>query len=179
VVNTLFLGANAALSALLVPHGVTVWGGSGETGVALSALGAGFLIGAPVFRALAHRVAPAHLLGATLILLGLCFAGLFAVTSLIAALGPIVLLGVAGATALGAVQLTLQRATPNGVLGRASAAMFTLEAAATLAGALVGPAVAEATSIPWTAVAAGGLTVTSGIVAWLLLPRAVGHRFPG
>ena len=48
-----------------------------------------------------------------------------------------------------------------------------------LLGPVLGPAVAEASSIPWTAVAAGVLTVASGILAWVLLPRAVGHRSRG
>ena len=48
-----------------------------------------------------------------------------------------------------------------------------------LLGPVLGPAVVEASSIPWTAVAAGVLTVASGILAWVLLPRAVGHRSRG
>ncbi|GII23909.1 hypothetical protein [Planosporangium mesophilum] len=49
--------------------------------------------------------------------------------------------------------------------------MFTGEAVATLAGAIVGPAIAQALSMTWAACAAGTLTLLSGVAAVLLLPR--------
>jgi hypothetical protein len=48
--------------------------------------------------------------------------------------------------------------TPGHLLGRTSAAMFTGEVAATFAGALAGPAVAQALTVTWAAVLAGAGT---------------------
>jgi predicted MFS family arabinose efflux permease len=171
LVNTLFLGANACLTALLVPYGVTVLGGSRQTGLLMSALGVGFLLGAPLMRSLVDRIPPAYLLGGMLAATGGGYALLFSATALETALPPAVLIGAAGSTALGAVQTTLQRVTPNDILGRTSSAMFTCEAVATLAGAVMGPSVAQAFSITWTAYFAGVATVLSGTLGVLLLPR--------
>jgi MFS family permease len=170
LVNTLFLGANACLTALLVPYGITVLGGSGQTGLVMSALGIGFLLGAPLMRVLVDRTPPAYLLGGTLAVTGVGFVLLFSATTLTAALPAAVLIGMTGSMALGTAQTTLQRVTPNNVLGRTSAAMFTGEATATLAGAIVGPTVAQALSMTWTASLAATATVLSAIAAALLLP---------
>ena len=171
LVSTVFLAANACLSALLIPFGMTVLGGSTQIGAVISALGVGFLIGAPVMRALVDRRPPGRLLGASLGLTGLGFAALFASATLPWAVAAAVLIGVTGSITLGTTQTVLQRATPAEVLGRTSAAMFTAEAAATLFGALAGPALAEATSITVTALAAGTATVLTGVLAALLIRR--------
>ena len=170
LVNTVFLGANACLTALLIPFGVTVLGGSGQVGLVMSALGVGFLLGSPLVRVLVDRTAPAYLLGGALVVTGVGFALLFAATTLLLALPAAVLIGAAGSTALVVGQTTLQRVTPNEVLGRIGSVLFTGEAIATFAGAVVGPAVAQALSITWAAYLAGAATVLSGLIG-LLLPR--------
>ncbi|WP_433444904.1 MFS transporter [Nonomuraea sp. CA-141351] len=171
LVNALFLGANAGLDALLVPYGITVLGGSGQIGLVMSALGVGFLLGASLMRMLVDRVPPAYLLGGVLTATGVGFVLLFSATTLIAALPAAVLIGTVGSMALGTAQTTLQRVTPNAVLGRTSSAVFTGEAVATLAGAIVGPSLAQVLSLTWTAYLAGTATVLSGIISMLLLPR--------
>ena len=65
-VTVIFLAANASLSAVLIPFGVQRLGGSEHTGLLLSCLGAGFLLGAPVIRLLLDRVQPRRLLTASL-----------------------------------------------------------------------------------------------------------------
>ena len=47
LVTVIFLAANAALSAMLIPLGVRRLGGSEHTGILLSALGVGFLLAGP------------------------------------------------------------------------------------------------------------------------------------
>lgn len=173
LVNTSFLGANACLSALLIPFLLTILGGSATVGVVLSALGIGFLLGAPLMRLLVDRVSPAHLLGGALAVTGSGYALLFAATTPRSALPAAVVIGMAGSIALGAVQTTLQRVTPGGLLGRVGAAMFTCEAMATLAGAVVGPAVAHALSVTWTGYLAGVAAVLSGLISASSLPKAV------
>ncbi|MEV7628563.1 MFS transporter [Actinoplanes sp. NPDC089786] len=169
LVSTVFLAANACLSALLIPYGMTVLGGSAQIGLVISALGVGFLIGAPVMRALVDRLRPGHLLGASLAATGLGFVALFSSRSLPPALVAAVAIGLTGSITLGATQTTMQRVTPAEVLGRTSAAMFTAEAAATLFGALAGPALAAATSIAWTARASGVTAALCGVLAAVLL----------
>ncbi|MEU8665020.1 hypothetical protein, partial [Actinoplanes philippinensis] len=56
-------------------------------------------------------------------------------------------------------------------IGRVSATMFTGEAVATLAGAVLGPAMAQALSISSAAYLAGSVTALSGLLGVLLLPR--------
>ncbi|XVU30002.1 MFS transporter [Actinoplanes sp. CA-054009] len=171
LVNTLFLGANACLTALLIPYGVTVLGGTGQIGAVMSALGVGFLLGAPLLRVLVDRMAPGHLLGGALALTGAGFVLLFSTGAMPTALLAALLIGVAGSVALGTTQTTLQRTIPNHMLGRISATMFTGEAVATLGGAVVGPALAQALSIAAAAHLAGAATALSGLLGALLLSR--------
>jgi MFS family permease len=171
LVNTLFLGANACLTALLVPYGITVLHGTGQTGLVMSALGVGFLLGAAPTRILVDRAPPAYLLGSALTATGAGFVLLFSATALPVALSAAVLIGAAGSIALVTGQTTLQRVTPNQVLGRISSVLFTGEAAATLAGAIVGPVTAQALSMTTVAYLAGTMTVLSGLLGVLLLPR--------
>ena len=65
-VTVIFLAANAALSAMLIPLGIRRLGGGENTGFVLSALGVGFLLAAPLLRALLDRAQPRILLTATL-----------------------------------------------------------------------------------------------------------------
>src|SRR5258708_3039536 len=65
-VMVIYLAANASLSAVLIPLGIQRLGGSEHTGFLVAFLGAGFLIGAPVIRALLDPVQPPNLLAATL-----------------------------------------------------------------------------------------------------------------
>jgi MFS family permease len=170
VVNTLFLGANASLTVLLAPFGAQELGGSGPTGLAMSGLGVGFLIGAPLVRYLVDRVSTRYLLAGALVATAVGFILLFRSTSLIGALPAAVLIGVFGSTVLVAAQTALQRVTPNAVLGRISGVVFTGEAVATFAGAFIGSALMEVTSIHTTAYIAGATTLLSGVLALVVVP---------
>ncbi|XVV07689.1 MFS transporter [Actinosynnema sp. CA-248983] len=208
LVSTLFLGANAALSALLVPHAATTFGdaaqtgaaetgaaetgaaqadvaqtgagqtGAAQTGLVLSGLGVGFLLGAPATRRLLHR--PAPLLGGALTGTALGFALLFAAPTVPTALAAAVVVGAFGSAVLTTTQTLLQRVTPNALLGRVGAALFTGEAAATFVGALAGAAAAGNTRNAVTTACA--ITLTAAALATTLLPRkgvpADNHRDP-
>lgn len=171
VVNTLFLCANASLTALLVPFGAQELGGSGPSGLAMSGLGVGFLIGAPLVRFLVDRVPAVYLLAGALAATAFGFVLLFRSSSLVEALPSAVLIGIFGSTVLVAAQTALQRATPNAVLGRISAVLFTGEAIATFVGAVAGSALVDITSISTTAYIASGVTLFSGVVALMVMPR--------
>ncbi|MEV0679358.1 MFS transporter [Actinosynnema sp. NPDC050436] len=172
LVITVFLGANAVLGSLLVPFGVQVLGGTGETGVVLSGLGVGFLLGAPITRGLVDRLRPAHLISGALAGTALGFGLLFAATSVPWAVAAAVVVGLTGSTTLAGAQTALQRCTPNAVLGRVGAAMVTGEAAASLLGALAGPALLRFSlaAAVWTA--CGVTTLCAALALVVLRPAA-------
>ena len=143
-VTVIFLAANASLSAVLIPFGVERLGGSEHTGCLLSGLGVGFLIGAPVIRALLDRVQPRNLLTASLTATAAAYFLLFTSSSLTTALPAAAAVGMFGSMSLVIPQTAMQRVIPNAVLGRVSAVFLTGEAAATLTGAAAGPFLAQA-----------------------------------
>ncbi|GAA3550009.1 MFS transporter [Nonomuraea rosea] len=169
--NSLYLLANAALTALLVPFAVTHLGGSVQVGYLLSALGLGFLVGAPISRRIVDRFATRPALATGQALVAGAFALLFNSSSLPLALAAAVLLGLPGVTVLVAVQTRMQRATPEGLLGRVSSVFLTAEAAATMIGALAGPAVSELSGLPVALNAACALTLLSALLTLWLLPK--------
>ncbi|ONI90070.1 hypothetical protein ALI22I_13935 [Saccharothrix sp. ALI-22-I] len=165
VVTTIFLAANASLSALLVPFGITTLGGSAVVGLVLSGLGVGFLLGAPLTRSLVDRLRTGPLLAAALVVTSVGFVLLFSSRSLTSALPAAVLIGLSGSAVLVVAQTALQRVTPTEVLGRVSAVLFTGEAVATFVGALAGPALAELTSPRTAAYAACAVTLIAAVYA--------------
>jgi MFS family permease len=170
-VTVIFLAANASLSAVLIPLGVQRLGGSEHTGFLLSALGAGYLIGAPVIRRLLDRAQPRNLLAATLALTAAAFFALFASSGLATALPAAVAVGLFGSMSLVIPQNTLQRVVPNAALGRVGAVFLTGEAAATLLGAAAGPFVAQVAHLTGVAAVASLVTLAAAALARLTIPR--------
>jgi predicted MFS family arabinose efflux permease len=172
LVNTTFLAANASLSALLVPFGMSRLGGAEQVAAVISGLGAGFLIGAPVAKTLLDRYQPKALLTGSLCGTAAGYVALFTSTSPHIAVVAAMLVGVCGSTSLVIPQATMQRVVPNAILGRVSSVLFAGEALATLAGSLAGPLVAGATGgTTVAALAAALLTLGAAAMAALLLPR--------
>lgn len=163
--------ANASLSAILIPFGLQVLGSSELTGLLLSCLGVGFLLGAPIIRALLNRVQPRSLLTASLAATAVAYFLLFTSPSLIAALPAAVAVGMSGSISLVIAQTAIQRVIPDVVLGRVSAAFLTGEAAATLIGALAGPVLAQAASLMGAATAASLMTLSAAGLTCLFMPR--------
>lgn len=143
-VSVIFLTANASLSAVVVAFGISRLGGSQSVGFLFAALGAGFLAGAPVLRIALDRFSPKRLLALTLAATAGSDMLLFHCSSLATAVPAGVAVGLFGSMVLVITQTTIQRVIPNTALGRISAVFLTGEAAATLAGALAGPALAQA-----------------------------------
>lgn len=170
VVTSVFLAANAALSAVVVPFGVERLGGSRQTGLLFAALGAGFLAGAPVIRVLLDRCQPRRLLAATLAATAAAFILLFRSSSLAAALPAAVAVGMSGSMSLVVPQTAVQRVVPNAALGRVSAVFGAGGAAATLLGALAGPALAQAIQLSGVAAAGSAATFAAALLAYLLVP---------
>jgi len=165
-VMVIFLTANAALGAVLIPFGIRRLGGSEHTGLLLSCLGAGFLLGAPVVRAALDRAGTRVLLAGSLTATAGGYVALFTSSSAASALPAAVAVGMFGSMALVIAQTALQRVIPGAALGRVSAVFLTAEAAATLAGSVAGPFLAQAAGLPATAAAAGLATLGAAALAW-------------
>jgi predicted MFS family arabinose efflux permease len=178
-VTVIFLAANASLSAVLIPFGVQRLGGSEHTGLLLSCLGVGFLLGAPVIRLLLDRVQPRQLLTASLTATAAGYFLLFTSSSLTAALPAAVAVGMFGSMSLVIPQTAVQRVISNAVLGRVSAVFLTAEAAATLTGAVAGPFLAQAAQFEDVAIAASLVTLGAAALAWLSGPSGRRHPIPG
>ena len=169
-VTITFLAANASLSAVLIPFGVQRLGGSEQTGILLSCLGAGFLLGAPLIRLLLDRFQPRPLMTACLSATGAAYFVLFTSSSPATALPAAVAVGMFGSMSLVTSQTTLQRVVPNTALGRISAVFLTGEAAATLTGAVGGPFLAQAIELTGLAIIAGTVTIGAAGLAYLAMP---------
>jgi MFS family permease len=170
-VTIIFLAANASLSAVLIPFGVQRLGGSEHTGLLLSCLGAGFLLGAPVIRAFLDRIQPRNLLTASLTATAGAYFLLFTSSSLATALPAAAAVGLCGSMSLVIQQTTVQRVVPDAVLGRVSAVFLTGAAAAALVGSVAGPFLAQAAHLAGAAAAASLLTLSAAALAFLTVPR--------
>ncbi|HEV2253236.1 MAG TPA: MFS transporter [Streptosporangiaceae bacterium] len=169
-VTVIFLAANAALSAMLIPLGIRRLGGGGNTGFVLSALGVGFLLAAPLLRALLDRVQPRILLTAALAATAAGQFVLFTSVSLVTALPAAVAIGTFGSMSEVIPQATLQRVIPNAVLGRISAVFLTGEAAVGLLGAVAGPFLAQAIHLTGLALVASLVTLAAAALTRLTVP---------
>jgi MFS family permease len=170
-VTVIFLAANASLSAVLIPLGVQRLGGSEHTGFLLSCLGVGFLIGAPVLRALLDRVQPRTLLTASLTATAVAYFLLFTSSSLTTALPAAVAIGMFGSMSEVIPLTAMQRVIPNAVLGRVSAVFLAGEAAAALIGAVAGPFLAQTTHFSGVATVASLVTLSAAALTFLIVPR--------
>jgi len=177
-VTVIFLAANASLSAVLIPFGVQRLGGGEHTGFLLSGLGVGFLLGGPVIRTLLDRVQPRSLLTVSLAGVAVAYFALFTSSSLAAALPAAVAVGLFGSMSEVIPQTAVQRVIPNAVLGRVSAVFLTGEAAATLAGAVAGPFLAQEAHFAAVAVAASLLTFGAAALACLTVPQMPAVTIP-
>jgi MFS family permease len=169
-VTVIFLAANAALSAMLIPLGIRRLGGGENTGFVLSALGVGFLLAAPLLRALLDRVQPRILLTVTLTATAAGQFALFTSTSLATALPAAVAIGAFGSMSEVIPLTALQRVIPNAVLGRVSSVFLTGEAAVGLLGAVAGPFLAQAIHLTGLAIAASLVTLAAAALTHPTVP---------
>lgn len=165
-----FLVANAALSALLVPLGVDRLGSPTAVGVVLSALGVGFLVGAPLLRLLVDRVPVRRLLAGAQAATAVGFVLLANAAGLPQAVVAAVVIGMAGSVVVGAPRTVTQRSVPGSALGRVGAVFGIVEAAAALAGAVLGPVAAQLAGLGAAANAAAVLAAAGVLVTLLVVP---------
>jgi predicted MFS family arabinose efflux permease len=171
-VTAAFVAANGAFTALLVLDvRVRLHAAAGALGLVLAATGAGFLIGAPIGRALLHRAGMRTTMTLSLLATGVSFLVWFNASRLDVALVAAVAAGAAAVVFLVGRRTCLQALTPDSLLGRASATFLGAEAAATLAGTALGGAAAALAGLSATVDGAGAAILVSAGLAFLLLRR--------
>lgn len=170
LVTAVFVAANGAFTALLVPDvRLRLHTSADGLGLVLAATGVGLLVGAPFGRALLHRIGLRSTATLSLLAAGVCFLVWFDADRLEVALPFAAAAGAAAVMFLVARRTQVQLLTQDALLGRTSAAFLGCEAAATLAGtALGGVAVALAGMQPAVAGAGAALLVSAGLAAALL-----------
>jgi predicted MFS family arabinose efflux permease len=144
VAAAVFFAGNAMLTALLVPYVADVLHASSMTmGLLFSALGIGYLAGAPVSRAAGSRFTDRAVLTGCLIALAAVFTVSFNVRDQAWDLALFTLIGPPAVCFLVTADTLLAQQTPDAVLGRTSAAYNTVQSAATLAGMLIGASLGQ------------------------------------
>jgi predicted MFS family arabinose efflux permease len=165
-----FLIGNGAFTALLVPYiRLRLHGGPGDVGFLVAAIGAGYLAGAPLGRALYRRALLRVAAGASLLATAATYAAWFSVRNLDLALVMAALTGVS-AMVFFVTRLTyLQQRTPDAVLGRVSAICLATEGLAGVAGLAGGSIVQGLIGYGWTVAAAAAAIAAGGLLAVLLV----------
>lgn len=169
----LFLPANAALTALLVPFvAERLRAPAAAVGVLVSRLGVGYVAGSAVSKVLLDRCPTRAVLVVAYAVIGACFLVAFNARSFSVALAAISICGVPGAI-LGVVSgHRMQTATPDRALGRVAAAFSASDATATLAGALAAPVAVAHLTLGTALNAFSAAALLASLAAALLLPAS-------
>jgi predicted MFS family arabinose efflux permease len=175
IVTALFVAANGAFTALLVPDvRLRLHAAASALGLVLAATGAGFLVGAPIGRALLHRAGMRTTMTLSLLATGVSFLVWFNTSRLDVALAAAVAAGAAAVIFLVGRRTYLQALTPDSLLGRASATFLGGEAAASLAGTALGGGAAGLAGLSATVDGAGAaILISAGLALLLLRPSPV------
>ncbi|HEX5116243.1 MAG TPA: MFS transporter [Pseudonocardiaceae bacterium] len=175
-----FFTANGVFTALLVPYMTTRFGNHPDAiGVQLSALGAGYLIGAPLGGRLARDRPPRVPLTIGMGGIGVCFAVLANAPTIPVAIVATGLIGLPGSVLLVTIETAIQRGSPAELLGRVGAAFYAGDAAADVAGALLGAGFAGSAALPTVlSVAAGVVLVTAAVAPFLVREPTDRHARP-
>ncbi|GAB2887914.1 MFS transporter [Streptomyces mayteni] len=164
--NTLFLTANAGLTALLVPLLVTRLDAPGHAvGYVISGLGAGFLLGAALTGPALARLGTLRVLTIARLGTGVAFFALANAPALPAAVLAGCLVGVPGSMLLITVGTHLQHTVPAGMLGRVTALFLAADSVAAILGGLAAPALAAALGIGAALNALSALALVPALVA--------------
>ena len=138
VASSAFFTVNAVMTTLLIPLMTTRFGHHPTPiGYLFTALGIGYLIGAPLSARLVrrYRAGPLFAFAST----GICLSFVLLVTAptVEVAITSGGLIGLLGSLLLVTLETTIQRETPDALRGRVGAAFFASDALAALVGALI------------------------------------------
>ncbi|NIK55068.1 MFS transporter [Kribbella shirazensis] len=170
--QTVFLTANAGLTALLVPFTVNRLDAPGYVvGYLISGLGAGYLIGAALSTKAARLLGTRDLLAVTQLATAAAFFGLFNAPNVPVAVVAAVLIGLPGSVLLITAETTIQRTAPSEALASVGAIFFAADSLALLIGALAAPAATLVLDLPLTLNVIAGLAVCAAGLTLLVVPR--------
>lgn len=167
--QTMFLTANAGLTALLVPFAVDRLHAPGYVvGYLISGLGAGYLVGSALstkaWLGIRNRLAFTQFATAAAFFL------LFNAPNIPIAIVAAVLIGLPGSILLITAQTTIQRTAPAAMLGRIGALFFAADSLALLVGALVAPAVTLLLGLPLTLNLLAAFAVLAAPLTLIVVP---------
>ncbi|TCC19723.1 MFS transporter [Kribbella speibonae] len=169
--QTVFLTANAGLTALLVPFTVGRLHAPGYVvGYLISGLGAGYLIGAALTTKAARVLGTRALLTVTQLATAAAYFALFNAPNVPFAIVAAALIGLPGSILLVTAQTTIQRTAPREVLASVSAIFFAADSLALLIGALAAPATTTALGLPITLNVIAGLAVCAAGLTLFVVP---------
>ncbi|GAA1675365.1 hypothetical protein GCM10009745_18070 [Kribbella yunnanensis] len=169
--QTLFLTANAGLTALLVPFIVERLHAPGATiGYLISGLGAGYLLGAALSSKAQSWLGIRELLAATQLATAAAFFLLVNSPNVATAIGAAALIGIPGSILLITAETTIQRTAPSEMLARIGALFFAADSLALIIGALAAPAATLLIGLPTTLNALAGFAVIAGALTLLAVP---------
>ncbi|MGW1029336.1 MFS transporter [Streptomyces sp. NPDC002577] len=172
--NGVFLTANAALTALLVPFVTNHLHAPGySVGYLISGLGAGFVFGSAAARRLLDRFAIRRLLAGTQLANGVAYFALFNSPDLAVAVVSAMVIGLPGSILLISVETHIQRTAPPSMLGRIGALFFAMDSLATVIGALSAPALVALLGLSPALNSISALALLAAPVTWITLPPSV------
>jgi MFS family permease len=177
--QTVFLTANAGLTALLVPFTVNRLHAPGYVvGYLISGLGAGYLVGAALSTKAARLLGTHAILTATQLATAAAFFGLFNAPNIPVAIVAAALIGLPGSILLITAETTIQRTAPPEILAGVGALFFAADSLALMIGALAAPAVTLALSLPLTLNLIAALAVCAAGLTFVVVPRHPAHFLP-
>jgi MFS family permease len=170
--QTIFLTANAGLTALLVPFTVDRLHAPGYVlGYLISGLGAGYLIGAGLSTKALKWLGIRDLIAITQLATAAAFFALFNAPGIPWAIGAAALIGIPGSILLITAETAIQRTAPPDMLGRIGALFFAADSLALLVGALTAPAVTLVLSLPQTLNVLAAFAVLAAPLTVVVVPR--------
>jgi Na+/melibiose symporter-like transporter len=170
--QTVFLTANAGLTALLVPFTVDRLHAPGYVvGYLISGLGAGYLVGAALSKKAATWLGIRELLTLTQFVTALVYFGLFNAPTIPVAVAAAVLIGLPGSILLITVETTIQRSAPSATLASVGAIFFAADSLALLIGALAAPALTLVLDLPLTLNLIAVMAVGAAALTLVVVPR--------
>jgi Na+/melibiose symporter-like transporter len=174
--QTIFLTANAGLTALLVPFTVGRLHAPGYVlGYLISGLGAGYLIGAALSTRVQTWLGTRDVLAVTQFATAAAFFALFNAPNVPWAIGAAVLIGFPGSVLLITATTAIQRTAPAPMLGRIGALFFAADSLALLVGALAAPAVTLLLDLPLTLNLLAAFAVLAAPLTLIAVPGHPAH----
>ncbi|MEV0796067.1 MFS transporter [Kribbella sp. NPDC050281] len=174
--QTIFLTANAGLTALLVPFTVDRLHAPGYVlGYLISGLGAGYLLGAALSTRVQTWLSIRDVLAVTQFATAAAFFALFNAPDIPWAIAAAVLIGLPGSVLLITAQTAIQRTAPPAMLGRIGALFFAADSLALLVGALAAPAVTLLLDLPLTLNLLAAFAVLAAPLTLVAVPGHPAH----